>query len=488
MAHHEIWLDEAHHFLLARDSHSVSELFFNARYEGHPLIWNLILFAITRLSPEPVWMQVVHSVIVISAAVVLVIYAPFYRIEKVLVLSGYYFLFEYNLLSRNYSLMLLALFAGIVLINRKRYIAAAIALVILANVHLFGVFVGLSTILLLATEMLRQQRSPLSREVVVGLCILTTGMALSLWQVIPPMDSSAYEQGSQSSAMDRLLRMSAVFMKAFIPIPEMMNHHFWNSNILMSISKPFSAGLSIILFIVPAFTLRRHLQVFAFFYAGIAMLFVFLFATNLNVVRHFGFVFVLYLASEWLTRTQPEIQVPKFGQVTTRRMKRIFFTLVLIAQAIAGISSYVLDLIKPFSESKRMAAYLAGRNFREQLVAGGCGVGPVAAYLQEPIYSLSDAKAVSYCHFNRSVPLRRIDSDYLITASITHARQHQRTIILISNEPLDASDARSGRFMLLNSFTKSVVRNENYFAYRLVADSAAIALNPFAEGNVRAIP
>src|SRR5690349_8080021 len=56
--HHEIWLDEAHHWLLARDSDSFSNLVYHARYDGHPLLWNLILFALTRFTYDPFWMQV----------------------------------------------------------------------------------------------------------------------------------------------------------------------------------------------------------------------------------------------------------------------------------------------------------------------------------------------------------------------------------------------------------------------------------------------
>jgi hypothetical protein len=40
--HHEIWLDEAQHFLIARDSITLSELFHACRNEGHPLLWNII--------------------------------------------------------------------------------------------------------------------------------------------------------------------------------------------------------------------------------------------------------------------------------------------------------------------------------------------------------------------------------------------------------------------------------------------------------------
>ena len=45
---HEIWLDESHHWLLARDSTSLSDLIKNTRYEGHPIPWNILLYFLSR--------------------------------------------------------------------------------------------------------------------------------------------------------------------------------------------------------------------------------------------------------------------------------------------------------------------------------------------------------------------------------------------------------------------------------------------------------
>lgn len=41
---HELFLDEAHHFLLARDSATLAEMYNNARYDGHPRLWHAHLF------------------------------------------------------------------------------------------------------------------------------------------------------------------------------------------------------------------------------------------------------------------------------------------------------------------------------------------------------------------------------------------------------------------------------------------------------------
>jgi hypothetical protein len=46
--HHELWLDEAQHFLIARDSESLRSLYFNMQYDGHVRLWNYLLYFITH--------------------------------------------------------------------------------------------------------------------------------------------------------------------------------------------------------------------------------------------------------------------------------------------------------------------------------------------------------------------------------------------------------------------------------------------------------
>src|SRR5690242_13054728 len=42
---HVMWRDELQAWMIARESHSLAELFYNARYEGHPALWFLLLYA-----------------------------------------------------------------------------------------------------------------------------------------------------------------------------------------------------------------------------------------------------------------------------------------------------------------------------------------------------------------------------------------------------------------------------------------------------------
>ncbi|MGC8917693.1 MAG: hypothetical protein ACP5NF_12030, partial [Thermoanaerobaculum sp.] len=68
MARHEPWRDEIQAWLLARDSPHLLDLWRHTRYEGHPLLWHVLLWGLAKLTPNPAAMQVLHWVLATAAA------------------------------------------------------------------------------------------------------------------------------------------------------------------------------------------------------------------------------------------------------------------------------------------------------------------------------------------------------------------------------------------------------------------------------------
>ena len=120
VSHHEMWRDEIQAWLLVRDSASVSELFANLKYEGHPGLWHLCLIPLSRITHSPVIMQVFHLLITCVTVYLFVRYAPFNRVQKFLFCFGYFVLYEYGIIARNYALGLL-LITIFCLLFRERY-------------------------------------------------------------------------------------------------------------------------------------------------------------------------------------------------------------------------------------------------------------------------------------------------------------------------------------------------------------------------------
>lgn len=107
LIHHPLWRDELQTWMIARSSHSIAELLYIKRYEGHPDLWFLVLYFLTRLTSNPWAMQIVHLLIATTTVYIVAQYAPFTRLQKGLYAFGYFLFFKYATISRNYALGIL---------------------------------------------------------------------------------------------------------------------------------------------------------------------------------------------------------------------------------------------------------------------------------------------------------------------------------------------------------------------------------------------
>ena len=110
IAHHEMWRDETLAWMIVRTAHSPAGLFAALHYDGHPGLWHLLLWPATWVTTDPVAIKVVHAPIGLAIIGLVALASPFSRLERVLILGGYYLGFEYLVISRNYAIgILLAL-------------------------------------------------------------------------------------------------------------------------------------------------------------------------------------------------------------------------------------------------------------------------------------------------------------------------------------------------------------------------------------------
>jgi hypothetical protein len=75
--HHEMWRDELHCWLVARDSAMPWDVVHNRAYDGQPPLWYLLLWILERITHDPIAMQVVHVAIAASVVWVFASRAPF---------------------------------------------------------------------------------------------------------------------------------------------------------------------------------------------------------------------------------------------------------------------------------------------------------------------------------------------------------------------------------------------------------------------------
>jgi len=101
---HAMWRDELQAFMVAAASNTPLDLFAKLKYEGHPGLWHLLLWVVTRFTADPVAMQVLHLVIALGVWLLVWRLSPFRPAGKLLLLLSYYLFWEYFVVSRGYAL------------------------------------------------------------------------------------------------------------------------------------------------------------------------------------------------------------------------------------------------------------------------------------------------------------------------------------------------------------------------------------------------
>ena len=194
--HHELWRDELQHWMLPRDSAGPLDLFRNMKYETIPKLWHLLLLPITWLTPSPVGMQIFHWTIASAAIFVMARHAPFNPLQKVLFAFGYFPLYEYGVMSRNYALGLLFVVVTCALLRHRyrRPLWLALALALMSNTSAHACIVAIGVLLALALDYWLNRRALAeddtvdARKLCAGFAIAAAGILLAMLQMIPPAD------------------------------------------------------------------------------------------------------------------------------------------------------------------------------------------------------------------------------------------------------------------------------------------------------------
>ncbi len=452
--HHEIWLDESQHWLLARDSVSLYDLWLNTRYEGHPIAWNVLLYYVTRVTVDPIYMQLLHIGLSLIVVGLFLFNAPFKLVFKVLFIFGYFVLYEYNILSRNYMLGVLFLFFALSYFKdrKNKVITIAFLLVLSMNTHALFAILSIALALFFLFERKESKTAYLTRDFLIASGVFIVGLLFFLWQVIPPEDTIFFNRPSQSWSQ-RLSPAITFWFKGLFPIPDYNQYHFWNTNLFFGLSKRFSVVLSVISFGIPWLLFRKNKKVFCFVYIAIFGTMLFFVITQMSANRYFGIAFFILITGLWI-----EKYYPNFSYSVN---KKIIVYGILVIQVFAGIFAYYQDWVFPFSSSKEVVKIIDSNNKNSYpMVTLSCQGTKVSAYLRKKVYFLCDKKEQSYCTWGKS---RRCLISYSQLQSLK-AQAKETPVIFISDTPLTNTD---NMIKLLGKTKEAIIKQETFYVYEI---------------------
>jgi hypothetical protein len=488
---HELWLDEAHHYLLARDSSSLLDLFINTRYEGHPIGWNLILYGITRISINPIWMQVFHISIMTLTVGIFLKKAPFSWTFKLLFIFGYFMFYEYNILSRNYNLGILFIFLACSFYHQRavKFIGITTLLGIACNSHAIFLILAGALMAMITLERLTTKELRASKSTWIGILVFGVLALISLLQILPPSDTSFFDQGESISFLEKIPKSISPFFKGIFIMPDVTIPSFWNSHILVNFSKPIAGIVAIGSLAVPYLLFYKNRSLVIYMYVGIFVTGLFFYITLLNAARYYGILYLFLITALWMEKsafanlpsrsTRAKKIVALLSENTLKKIRPVLIYSILGLHFTAGIYAFPMDLSRPFTTAKQTAQYLKESNFQDKTIATkACNGTALSAYTGKSAYFTKTASFESYCTFNR--PSLQFKQGTIETiASIKQLlKTSKESIIFITHEPFfDATQNKEWilhnegvRIVSLNQFKGSIINKGNHYVYEISAN------------------
>jgi hypothetical protein len=389
--HHEMWRDEMEAWLVSRDTPSPLAIFRSIRYEGHPAVWYLLLWPLTHLTRNPEAMQILNLFIMACAVFLISKVAPAPRWLRAAAVFGYFPLYEYGSIARNYAVGFLSIIAicAVFPYRRERPILIGVLLLISANTSLPACMLAIAMLLALvveATILLPEQ--PRRIATWVGFGIAAGGIAISVIQMNPPPDNG-YPGWFFGFDIYRIGRVLQTVTKSYFPLPK-PGTNFWQSEIfaLLPVSVKYlwvGIGGPILLALTTLALIRRPVALMYFIVGSLGLL-AFFYFKFLGYLRHHGFLFVCFGSALWLAATMPPVIRPGPLNAVARWAERaiaillpMLFVVQLSGAAIAAICEYKYV----FSAAKSTAELIRERGLGHLPLVGDldCMAMPVIGYL-----------------------------------------------------------------------------------------------------------
>jgi hypothetical protein len=476
---HAMWFDEIEAWNVARSAHSFSGLLSNLRYDGHPVLWYLPLYGLSRFTGDPRAMQVLEWIVLCGVYAVVLFRAPFPVPFRVAIVAGYILTFEYGIMSRGYGLGVLWLLLGSMWLGRPRpaWGKAETAFVLLAWTNLAGAVIAIAVASTVAWDLWWTRRhadepaDTHARRWFTGTVLVAA--AVSAVTCVPPPDFASFSQGIATTPLGTLspARFAATLAgpwRGLFPVPTGVGG--WNTNMLdpLPASVWVQAAVGVAVVVLVALALRPYRFAFALWIVGTLGFYAFSIVVVLPDRSHYaGESFLLFLVCMWLAWAPPAAVAPSVGAADavaadpsrTRSVRLVTVAAVVLgAQVVATLAIVPDRTVRPFAPDRTLARAVVRAGMTNDVVSGqDFDAVTMSGYLDRPVYSVARGEWIRIFVNDQ----KEADGNWRLTsqkvicaaADLAHARAHP--VALVVDKTLRA---RNGVTRLASSQGVSVYR------------------------------
>ena len=485
---HAMFRDEFETYWIAVSSSSFADVLSNMKYTAHPPLLYILEWLVTRVTSDPVAIQVMQFGLAISVWLLIYTQSPFSRTEKILLLLSYFLFWEYFIISRSYVLIALIGFAYIALRERqpRPELSLWLLLGLLANTHMYSTIWSMVLAVMLAIEVVRRPSAP--RYVsVAGAAAYLLLLAFAIVMMQPPPSSYSLTSPMVHFSIERLNDDLYTPIDAFVPFSPgavlqaiaFIAHRglgvvpdFWGASATPQLVALTHADTDhpvrlLLVYAAPIaacwLVTRNWLLVleFSLVYLGIVLF------ENIwhfpGRATHHGVVFLAFVAAVWSARARRPSAV----------WSPWLFGGILVVNAFGGMLSLASEL-QPFSESYETATWIKQNNLADAFLIGShdSQVSTVVGYLRRPIYYLECECYRPFGIWDDTRHGKLTDEEFASRLAKAVTLAGQRDPILIRSRPVTAEDLSSVSPRIFATFLKSFTNastDENFWIYRMSA-------------------
>jgi hypothetical protein len=473
---HEMYLDEVQPWLWVRYAPHLLPAIEHLRYESHPGLWVVLLFAASRISSNVIVMQCVNFLLATTAAWVILSTRSLPIAIRVLIIFGVSFFYTTGVLARDYMLAALLLIAATrcLLAQPQRQWLAMLLLALAINAHFLAIPVAASIFMwfyMFSPEMnLASFKAKVKgRGFRIALSLEAIALIACYFTVRPAKDMSMRLGSYGGSAFDYLVLGVGRIWHYYLPlnidagasIPTSTLPAVAYADVLVTMLLWFVA-----LSVLPGKRSRYFMITASVLWTAAAIA-----TVHVPLATHASFVIVCYIIALLVNRPED-----RTGSWLPSHAAQPVLIVLLSAQVLICAEFCVNEWYKPFSAGKSVAEWLE----QERLTAHPLVVQPE---LPAPVVMAYTGIPTVYfpaCRCSRSFVLysRGWDSDRSVTHEELQSLQSDtgKSPVVLSEWQISDDDQRQlGLHLAFISAKGWAFNNEDVFVYDSIVEPAAHA-------------
>ncbi|GEP49655.1 hypothetical protein FNO01nite_03270 [Flavobacterium noncentrifugens] len=321
-----------------------------------------------------------------------------------------------------------------------------------------------------------QQQKLFDKSYLVGYIIFSIGILLLFVQILSSNSGWFFGSINQNPFSEKISKGLISFFKGIVLLPDFRTLHFWNTNLIVVLSRKLSVVLGLMIYFLPLFVFRKKHALFFVYIALIGMQ-VFFFITQRAAARFHGMAFLIVIIGFWIEHYYVSDH-SKFKNISIRfdltKFKKAILYSILILHCFSGIIAYYIDFTQPFASAKEIVDFVRSKKLDQlPIMALTCDGTVPSAYFEKKIWFLYDHSYQSYCHWDGNFPSNVSASEIAVLIG-DFMKNHNRAVY-ISYDPI-VKNSETGiwipisnevKVRFLKAFVNNAVVSDKYYIFEV---------------------